>query len=406
MSTLYHASFFFEGRKRSGDYYVKRLDEVRAAILRAGGIPIHIERHRVAAWRSFTFGGQRLAIHLLEALAYRCATTVSPARALADVIDNEPDRHAKAIYHPARVVIEAGGDFADALGLVGLFDQTVLGMLMAGEQSGDLVSAIKGALAQMRLRSRRLRELAFAVVFVVSDLWVTLGMLQMARHMLLPHLSSAGIQTNDNALRTWFHNGVAVVHAANSGMIAAWWSAILIASVFLAHYWPNRRQPDHWAVRGVHRAPFLRAYFRDLGMHSGWLIFAQLLSARVSIGKAVDIVRGAAWVHDCRLYWEQAIHRLRIDPPEIALARPPLTSAERMHLTNARLSEQLAEVAAVIAAGRDAAARARQRRLMWGFMVGSSLFAGASFAMAAYLVWMQQESSKAMMDYMRQGMFR
>lgn len=141
------------------------------------------------------------------------------------------------------------------------------------------------------------------------------------------------------------------------------------------------------------RIPLLSSYLRNVSLKDTCKLMTRLLNGKVPLAEALDIIIQSSVEPSARAYWTDCHGKIMAGiEPARALARLPLTKAERDQIVTIQSIDQLGEVYASIAEERSLMARADQRNLVkFGLFLLIGL-SGVTILTTIYLLMLQNQT--------------
>ncbi len=140
------------------------------------------------------------------------------------------------------------------------------------------------------------------------------------------------------------------------------------------------------------KAPVISSYLRNVSMQDSCNLSGGCCG-QVPLAETLAIIIDSTFEPATRMYWTASKERVMAGvEPARALARWPLSKAERDQIATIQSVDQLAEVYAAIAEERGMMAKADQRRITILGIVMMMFFFGATVLTMIYLLTIQNQS--------------
>jgi len=373
------------------DFYLPDAHAVRRQLRNKGFWPIRIREQKPPMFEWMDVRTRAWQVQLLRALRFQSATA-SAGTALLNIIEGEQDHRRRLAFLPTRTVLKGGGSFSEALRELRLMDSPTMAIITAGERAGDLKGVIQHAIEHSDEKGKQYKTimgalswLAFDIINIISAIWG-------AQFGFIPYLKGQGVKGGDAAAVERFEHAIKVATWINGTLLVLITSIILSAAVLLVLYWSNRNRSDHFTSKIMMRAPVFSSYLRNVSMQDSCKLMRRLLSGKVPLAEAIDIILGSTVEPASRLYWKESLDRIMAGAePSRALSRWPLTKAERDQIVTIQSVDQLAEVYGSIAEERGLMAKGDQRRITILGVITMMFFFGATVLTMIYLLMIQNQ---------------
>ncbi|MDD3030095.1 MAG: type II secretion system F family protein [Alphaproteobacteria bacterium] len=374
------------------DFYLPDQHAVRRHLRSNGFFPVDIreQRQSLLEWADVRSRGWQ--IQLLRALRFQGATA-SAGTALLNIIEGESDPKRRLAFLPTRTVLKGGGSFSEALKALRLFDAATMAIITAGERAGDLKGVIQHAIEHTEEKGKQTKVIITALSWLSFDIVNIVGTIWGAQFGFIPYLKNQGAKTSDAAAVEKFDHAIAVASRINMALLVLVTTIVIGGMVFVALYWFNRQQPDHYTSKILMKMPIMSSYLRNSSIKESCKLMQRLLNGKVPLADALDIIIESVNEPSCRLYWTECKGRVMAGAePSRALARWPLTKGEQDQVRTIQSVSQLAEVYAAIAEERGLMAKTDQRRLAISGVILMMVLAGATILTMVYLLVIQNQS--------------
>jgi type II secretory pathway component PulF len=342
-------------------------------------------------------------MQLLRAIRFQSGTA-SAGTALLNIIEGEEDPRRRLAFLPTRTVLKGGGSFSEALRELKLMDAPTMAIIAAGERAGDLKGVIQHAIEHVEQKGAQYKTIIAALSWLSFDIISVIGSIWGTQFGFIPYLRAQGTKSTDPDAVAKFERGIKMVSILNGAMLIA--SSIIILAVifFVLSYWRNRHKKEHFTARLMMKIPLLSAYLRHSSLKDTCKLMTRLLHGKVPLAEALKIIIESSVEPATRGYWRECEQKIMSGvEPSRALARFPLTKAERDQIVTIQTVDQLGEVYASIADERDLMARAYQRKIVkFGLylLIGLS---GVTILTTIYLLMLQNQSFLNSLNDMRGG---
>ncbi|MGE0109218.1 MAG: type II secretion system F family protein [Bdellovibrionales bacterium] len=383
------------------DFYLPAEKDVRHTLRNRGLWPIEVREQKPPTFEWMDVRTREWQIQLLRAIRFQSATA-SAGTALLNIIEGEEDQRRRLAYLPTRTVLKGGGAFSDALRELKLFDAPTMAIITAGERAGDLKGVIAHAIEHVEQKGAQYKTLIAAMSWLSFDIVSVIGTIWGTQFGFIPYLKEQGTKNTDPGAIEKFNQGIKWVSLLNGFMLVASSLIILTIVFFFLSYWQNRHKQDHVTARMMMKVPLLSTYFRNVALRDTCKLMARLLYGKVPLAEGLDIITQSALEPATKIYWFDCKGKIMagVDPAR-ALARAPLSKAERDQIVTIQTIEQLGEIYEAIAEERSLMAKADQRRIMkFGLylLIGLS---GITILTTIYLLMLQNQNFLSSLNELR-----
>ncbi|MBV8061937.1 MAG: type II secretion system F family protein [Alphaproteobacteria bacterium] len=393
---LYHAKYV-QGRAGANaqiveeDFYMPDVSSVRRQLRSRGYWPISIKEQKPPMLEWMDVRSKNWQIQLLRALRFQ-SVTASAGTALLNIIEGETDKKRALAFLPTRTVLKGGGSFSEALRALRLMDAATMAIITAGERAGDLKGVIQHAIEHTEEKGKNLKVIITALSWLSFDIINIIGAIWGAQFGFIPYLRDQGIKTTDPDAVARFTHALNIASWVNGTLLAIVMLVCTGAVVFGGLYWMNRHRSDHFTSRILMKVPIVSAYLRNSSMQDTCKLMRRLLTGKVPLADAIDILIDSTFEPATRSYWVDCKKRILTGvEPARALGRWPLTKAEKDQIATIQAVDQLAEVYGSIAEERGLMAKADQRRLTQTGVFLMMFFFGATVLTMIYLLSIQNQ---------------
>lgn len=291
---------------------------------------------------------------------------------------------------PALRMLRAGATFTEAITILGLYDETTLAILGAGEHTGTMQQALSTALKHLQRKSTADNIMKSAVAMILVDIVMAMSSSVTAVFGLLPQAQKQGIQTKDaEALAQWAH-AIQLGYWSNWILLAGALVALAFAFVAWAGYEYGQPKTREKVEQALRKLPFLGAALVHDGVSVSTSIASHLLKGGVLFTSAMEVTARAIRLPVVKHYWKNVLSMtMGGAPTAVALAREPMSLAERRVLASHTNAEQLADAFEQISQFRqEQATKANKRFIVMG-LVASFLYSALGIASTLYVNYIQ-----------------
>ncbi|HBM91286.1 MAG TPA: hypothetical protein DD400_05380 [Rhodospirillaceae bacterium] len=374
------------------DFYLPNEHAVRRKLRNRGLWPIKIAEQKPPLFEWMDVRSREWQMQLLRAIRFQSATA-SAGTALLNIIEGEEDPRRRLAFLPTRTVLKGGGAFSEALRELKLLDAATMAIITAGERAGDLKGVIQHAIEHVEQKGTQYKALIATMSWLSFDIVSVIGSIWGTQFGFIPYLKEQGTKAKDPAAVAKFEEGIKMVTIVNGIMLVLSTVIILAIIVFVLSYWRNRHKQEHFTARLMMKIPLLSTYFRNISLKDTCKLMTRLLHGKVPLAEALDIIIQSSVEPAARTYWTDCKNKIMAGvEPARALARWPLTKAERDQIVTIQSVDQLGEVYEAIAEERALMAKSGQRKIVkFGLFLLIGL-SGVTILTTIYLLMLQNES--------------
>ena len=374
------------------DFYLPDEHAVRRQLRSKGLWPIEIHEQKPPLFEWMDVRSREWQMQLLRAIRFQSATA-SAGTALLNIIEGEQDPRRRLAFLPSRTVLKGGGSFSEALRELKLMDAPTMAIITAGERAGDLKGVIQHAIEHVEQKGTQYKAIIAALSWLSFDIVTVIGSIWGTQFGFIPYLREQGTKSTDPDAVAKFERGITMVSMLNTVMLVGSTLIILAIIFFVFSYWRNRHRQEHFTARVMMKIPLLSTYLRNVSLKDTCKLMTRLIQGKVPLAEALKIIIQSSVEPSARMYWTECEQNIMAGiEPSKALARPPLTKAERDQIITIQSVDQLGEIYAAIADERALMAKGDQRKIVkFGIymLVGLS---GVTILTTIYLLMLQNQS--------------
>ena len=374
------------------DFYLPDEHAVRRQLRSKGLWPIEIHEQKPPLFEWMDVRSREWQMQLLRAIRFQSATA-SAGTALLNIIEGEQDPRRRLAFLPSRTVLKGGGSFSEALRELKLMDAPTMAIITAGERAGDLKGVIQHAIEHVEQKGTQYKAIIAALSWLSFDIVTVIGSIWGTQFGFIPYLREQGTKSTDPDAVAKFERGITMVSMLNTVMLVGSTLIILAIIFFVFSYWRNRHRQEHFTARMMMKIPLLSTYLRNVSLKDTCKLMTRLIQGKVPLAEALKIIIQSSVEPSARMYWTECEQKIMAGiEPSKALARPPLTKAERDQIITIQSVDQLGEIYAAIADERALMAKGDQRKIVkFGIymLVGLS---GVTILTTIYLLMLQNQS--------------
>lgn len=291
---------------------------------------------------------------------------------------------------PALRMLRAGSTFTEALYILQFYDETTLAILGAGEHTGTMAQALGTALQHLQRKSTADNLMKGAVTMIMVDIMMAMSSSMSAVFGLLPQAEKQGIQTKDTEALAQWSQAIQVGYISNWILLAGAMIALIFSLVAWLGYEYGKPSTREKVEQALRRLPYLGPALLHDGVSVSTGIASHLLKGGVLFDSAVEITARAIRLPGVKQYWHQ-VQSLTLAgaPTTTAMARAPMTGAERRVLAAHTNAEQLSEALAQISVFRQEQSTKANKRFVVMGLVGSFLYSALGIASTLYVNYIQ-----------------
>lgn len=383
------------------DFYLPDVTSVRRQLRNKGCWPIAIYEQKPPMFEWMDVRSRAWQIQLLRALRFQTATA-SAGTALLNIIEGEQDHRRRLAFLPTRTVLKGGGSFAEALRELKLMDSATMAIITAGEKAGDLKGVIQHAIEHVEQKGTQYKAVIAALSWLSFDIFSVISSIWGIQFGFIPYLKEQGTKNTAPDASAKFEHGIALATWINGTLIFLTTALALFAVTLGVSYWFNRHKQNHWTSKVLMKLPLFSSYIRNVSLQDSSKLMSRLLRGKVPLAEALGIIIKSVVEPAARAYWTECQNRTMagVDPSR-ALARWPLSKAERDQIVTVQSVDQLSEVYDSIAVERTIMAKADQRKLMKTGLFLLMGLSGVTILTTIYLLMLQNDSFLSSLNEMR-----
>lgn len=383
------------------DFYLPDEQTVRRRLRAKGYWPIKIYEQKPPLFEWMDVRSRDWQMQLLRAIRFQSATA-SAGTALMNIIEGEEDQRRRLAFLPTRTVLKGGGSFSEALKELKLMDAPTMAIITAGERAGDLKGVIQHAIEHVEQKGTQYKAMVAALSWLTFDIISVIGTIWGTQFGFIPYLKEQGTKSKEPEVVAKFEQGIQMVSIINGTMLFLSSLIILVIIFFVLSYWQNRHKHDHFTSKMMMKIPLLSAYLRNVSLKDTCKLMTRLLSGKVPLADALNIILESAVEPATRLYWNNCKDKVMAGvEPARALAQWPLTKPERDQIVTIQSIDQLGEIYTSIGDERALMAKADQRKIVKFGLFMLIALSGITILTVIYLLMLQNQSFLNTLNEMR-----
>ncbi len=366
-------------------------DSALKQVIAQGAIPVHAKLVRQTG--GYVTADYKLKFIMAILFAVQAGESVGAAMEKTIEAEQWPLR---GRLDPALRLLRAGSTFTEALTLLGLYDETTLAILAAGEHTGTMEQALSTTLQHLQRKSTADGIMKGAVGMILVDIMMAMSSSVTAVFGLLPQAEKQGLQTKDAVALAKWDQAIHLGYVSNWVLLAGALIALAFAFIAWVGYEYGKPQTRERVEQALRKLPYLGAALLHDGVSVSTSIASHLLKGGVLFTSAMEVTARAIRLPVVKRYWTQVLSMtMGGAPTALAMAREPMTLAERRVLASHTNAAQLAEALAQISQFRqEQAAKANKRFIVMG-LVSSFLYSALGIASTLYVNYIQITSIMA-----------
>lgn len=362
--------------------FFSSLTAVRDEIISRDGLLLHAEPYKQRWFHKELFSTD-FKLAFIRGLTMHISAGASPGQALSLVVQTIPNPRVQAQLTGALDVLLKGGSFSEGLRALNLFDDAVIGMLVAGEMAGDISGAIAASQQYLEEQGTWLKAWKPFALWVGSEIQVALSGLWWMSHSFIPDLwKNLPVTKTPQELDGY----KAALEQASLVCDGLFWATsvflVVVVAMLLAYRYGSKAFHDQ-VERGLLAVPGMRSLILDASLALTFGLLSQMLKARLKFSEALPLVIKHSKTPSVKEFWEQVAYRLGLGTSlPRAFEHRFVESHEKLVLAAHQDSEQLSHALTLIALRRtDDARRGRIKALalytglMGGYIVAITLVA-------------------------------
>lgn len=354
-------------------------------ILEMGGVPISVKRVRVSRRKI----PADYRVKFLLALHFGVQSGQSAGAVLERLIETEvwPLREQ---LEPALKILKAGASFSEAMAMIGMYDNTTLSILEAGEHTGTLRQSIEAALAHQERKGSTDALLKGATIMISVDVFVAVSSVAATRFGMLPQTVAQGFKSDDPAAIEQWDRAINIAFIGNDILL------LITAACFAFGIWAwmkhaygtaeDKKKVASW----LYKVPFLGPALLHSALSASCGVMGHLLRGGVMFLQAAEITGKSSRLLQVKEYWGDAARQVLAGQTlASALAQDPMTQAEQRVLSSHGNREQLALAFTQISDYREKQASSSNKKFIFAGLASSFIYSGIGIALTLYVNWIQ-----------------
>lgn len=286
-------------------------------------------------------------IDLLQAILNNCDSGLSASKAFATVAESETGAARIRLDHGVQA-LAAGGQFSDALEATGIYDDTTLLLINAGERGGRTTEALTAAIEHVKGTAAKSALLLGLAVAASVDFMLAIPSVAAVRFQVLPMLKENGVLEATAEQAAEFESRLNTAFLVHDALLVLAAVIVLLAIFGLACL--VEKKGRDLLNRLALNVPGLRSALLNTALAGSMRSVSNLLQGGVALLPAIDVALDGLEHPIAREYWIKVRNRISSGETVAASLRSQiLTPADALLLASHRdqmqLAKQLSEVA-------------------------------------------------------------
>lgn len=335
-------------------------------------------------------------IQFLQAINFNVQAGMSSGRALQHVIESETGKIRQRLSLGYNL-LRGGSGFHASVQAMGMYDETTLAILEAGERTGSMREALQAAIDFLLLRVNSVKAMFGAVSWTALDLVMAMIAIGGNRFGLLPTLERSGFKTERAADAAKFQDLLSLAYLVNNVLLAF---SVLLTALFLfilyAYFVSSNERLRLMVDKLLLRIPALKDALLHSAISATFMIAASILRGGGSFLLAADIASRGTRLSTVREYWRSAVARV-YNGEQIsgALIHPLITGSERIILISHTDRSQLGAAFVSVSSSRDTQAASAAKRFSFLIFFASLVYSGSAVLITLWVVYLQNQQMMA-----------
>lgn len=371
-----------------------KLSAVREIRLKSG-VPLNVYEVRNLP-AIFNRASRFYRIQFLQAVIFNVQAGMSSGRALQHVIESETGSIRQRLSLGYNL-LRGGSGFHTSVSAMGMYDETTLAILEAGERTGSMREALQAAVDYLQLRVSSVKAMFGAVSWTAIDLVMSMAAIGGNRFGLLPNLERTGFKSDNPQAAAEFKEMLDLAYLVNDVLLAVTVLATIGFLVIIYAYFISSNERLRGAVdKFLLRIPALKDALIHAATSATFMIAASILRGGGSFLLAADIASRGTRLNTVREYWKSAVGRVyNGEQISSALIHPLVTGSERIILVSHTDRTQLGSAFSSISASRDSQAASSAKRFSFLIFFVSLVYSGAAVMFTLWVVYLQNQHMMA-----------
>jgi len=359
------------------------------------GVPLRVSEVRPMP-AIFNRASRYYRIQFLQAVNFNVQAGMSAGRALQHVIESETGAIRQRLSLGYNL-LRGGSGFHASVQAMGMYDETTLAILEAGERTGSMRESLQAAIDFLQMRVNSVKAMFGAVSWTAIDLVMAMVAIGGNRFGLLPTLERSGFKSEQAAETERFKELLSMAYMVNDVLLAF---SIFLTAMFLLilyAYFVSTNEKLRLAVdKFLLRIPALKDALIHSATSATFMIAASILRGGGSFLLAADIASRGTRLSTVREYWRSAVARV-YNGEQIsgALIHPLITGSERIILVSHTDRTQLGTAFASVSQSRDGQAASAAKRFSFLIFFASLIYSGSAVLITLWVVYLQNQQMMA-----------
>nr|WP_234480444.1 type II secretion system F family protein [Paraburkholderia aspalathi] len=381
-----------DGTPIKREYFAASVKDARKEALRGDLIAVYeVSRLRENLW-NYEYLGRDYRLKFLNALRFQVDAGVPIAQALQSIIDGEEKPLRRARLARTLIVIQRGGSLAEAIRSIGLFDEHVIALIRAGEQTG-MKHGVRAAIQHEESKRESWRQVLAAVSVLSLELSTALSVPWSLHFYAVDFIRKSLMQTADkNKLDSFLSQLTVIEHANLAWMILTYGLAVVMGlwAVGFMLFEPVRDRS--WPY--LRHFPLLGRYLREASMASSTKIAAVMLRTGTRLGDTVLAIARTVAHGDVKRFWLSVSENLHNGHDAMhAFRHRMLSASESLAIAAHKDAQQLGDILDAISDEREYRRKMLSRRLMVMSIAVMVFYMAVSMGLALWAYWLYDKGA-------------
>lgn len=364
---------------------------VIAQIRSMGGLPLSIKANRPRS-RFFMGVSREYKRQFLLAIYFNCSQ-MSAAKALEAVIESETSDN-REMMNGALTIIKRGGGFIESMDAMGIFDESVLAILEAGERMGTLPAALHTAIEHLDNSATIAKIMTGILTVAAFDAFMGVGSLIGNRYGMLPNMEKNLPDNLAPEKLAEITDAIKLAYLVNDVLIWGTFVVLVAALIGVYAYFDQKKKDFRKWVEGmVMRIPALSSTILHGAVANSFKVAASLVSGGVQMQVAMEIAAKSTRVPTVIGFWEEAMTRAESgDAIAATMMQPMLDNSDRLLVSAHTDRHQLAQSFHVIADRRTIMAKKAAKQFALLMFFGMMVYTTLGVCVSLYVLIIQNTS--------------
>ena len=283
-------------------FFLSNIKQVREEVTSRSGVLLSAEPVQRRWFHKELFSND-FKLSFIRGLNFHIDAGVSPGQSLALVVQTITNPRIKSQLSAATDVLNNGGSFSEGLTALGLFNDAVIGMLVAGEISNDIKSAIVACEDYLKSQGVWLKAWKGFIIWVSTEITSAIGGLQFMSDKFIPDLIKNTPASKNAADLESYKSALEFAQLACQSIF--WLTNFTLAAIVITYFvyrFGNKPIQDK-IEKYLLFVPGAKSLLIDDSLALTYSLLSQMFKSRVKFSDALPLVLAHSKTPSVKEFW-------------------------------------------------------------------------------------------------------